>query len=254
MAVELSLLKQVLEEYCRLTIFQNQEFRTFAKLNWNCSFSSIQVKDEIYTSHSDALRAGIGIYFGFGFTLSPWPSKEGYEEIIRNLTPIEREDRYRAKVLIRKVYLERDGCNLKQALLELVNFDATASNDAIRWAFMTSNEQSIYTPLNLLLEEERLPDNFLIAKLNDKKNLNKSHIVQNGVGPGDLLQLFLYSGDLHLDKDKKFLFDVLKEQFGSFVDALLDMYLVILMELSSNLITPLIDGYNRNRLNPLDKS
>jgi hypothetical protein len=113
--------------------------------------------------------------------------------------------------LIRKIYLEKDGCNLKKSLQELINFDTTIANDVIRWAFMTSNDHYKPSPLILILKEESIPDDFRVARLNDKKNIDKVYLVQNGVGPGDLLQLFLYSGDLHRDNDKKFLFDVLKK-------------------------------------------
>ncbi len=48
---------------------------------------------------------------------------------------------------------------------------------------------------------------------------------------------------MHDDEDKHFLFEALKNQFGYRIDALVDMFTLILMETSRYVVIPLIDRH-----------
>jgi hypothetical protein len=59
--------------------------------------------------------------------------------------------------------------------------------------------------------------------------------------------LWLYSGDLHYDREKAQLLGILKDRMGSFIDALIDMYTVILAKLSKHVILPMMEGFMESR-------
>ncbi len=107
---ELLNLKNKLQEYCNLPIFESEKFQELAKLQWTLDIHSFSHNGAKFSSWSDAIET-LGVYPGFSFVLNPFLSQEKYQEIIDSLSSEEREQRYRSKILVRKIYLEKDGCN-----------------------------------------------------------------------------------------------------------------------------------------------
>lgn len=234
-------LKKSLEDYKKLSIFQNKNFTNLADFFWSCSFSSISNGQITCNTHEEAIRNNIGVYFGFNFTLNPYPNKTEYQNLIDSLSGQEREDRYRAKILARKFHLDKDKINVEQALVELHNNEFRLASNALSW-FKLSQQEGLNSFINLIPSPEKIPDDFLLKKIGKRTNINKEDIIQNGFGIGELYQLFLYGEELHLDQDKFLIYDILKNQFNDFLEALFDMYSVIFYELIEHLILPMIEG------------
>lgn len=234
-------LKKSLDNYRKLTIFQNDNFTNLAEFNWSCSFSSISNGTITCNSHEDAIRNRFGVFFGFSFTLNPYPGKEKYKALIDNLSGQEREDRYGAKILARKFHLVKDKINIEKALIELHNNEFSLASNALSW-FKLSQEEGLNSFINLIPDPEKIPEEFILKKIGKRTNLNKEEIIQNGFGIGEVYQLFLYGDELHLDSDKYFIYNILKNQFNDFLEVLIDMYSVIFYKLITNLILPMVEG------------
>ena len=241
MIVDYKKLKNSLENYKELSIFKNENFIQLAEFKWSCSFSSVSSGDIICETHEDAIRNKIGVFFGFNFTLNPYAGKTKYEELINSLTGQEREDRYRARILARKFHLAKDKINIEKALIELHNNEFALASNALSW-FKLSQEEGLNSFINLVPNPEKIPDAFILKKVGNRTNLTKEDIIRDGFGIGEVYQLFLYGDELHLDSDKYIIYEILKNQFNDFLDALFDMYSVIFYKLIKHLILPMVEG------------
>lgn len=206
--INFPLLHKTLSDYLSLSVFQDEHFSHLAEFKWASTFSSVGVGDKIYTTHEDALRAKIGLFFGYTFTLNSWLGAEAYKDLIDNLSGQAREDRMRSRTIIRKIFLENDGVKITDALSELHSNEWDIAKNTLEWAQMTSNDPSLNGFLHLGFEPEEIPDGFLIKRLGFFKNVTKEHLITQGVGVGDLFQLWLYSGDLHYDSVKAQLLNI----------------------------------------------
>lgn len=232
-----------LQDYCELTIFEDVTFLNLANFNWLGKFNTIQVNDVIYNSYEEALSNNLGLHFGFNFTLNPWPGDENYTKMIDGLNKFQFCDRYKSKVLIRKLFIFNDDIKIDSAISELYNDFGELSNSVLGWLKMSTSNINSGSFLRLSLPPKKIPDDLNISKLGDRRNLKREDILKQGLGPGDLLLLFLYSGDIHFDEDKLKLYKIYQNHFGNFLESIIDMYSVILYKMSKHLIIPMIKGH-----------
>jgi hypothetical protein len=238
-------LLKTLNDYCELQIFSNSEYLNFAHFQWLANSIIISVGNKTYKTHEEALSNNLGVHFGFNFTLNPWSGEERYTEIIGQLDKYQFRDHYRSKILIRKLFISNDNIKIDRAISELYSEFGEVASNVLGWLKMSSGHLPSSSFLNLSLPEEKIPEDIRIDRIWDRKSITKDDIFIRGLGPGDLLQLFLYSGDIHIDFNKRELFEIYQDHYGNFLESILDMYSVILFKLSKHLLIPMINGHQR---------
>ena len=146
------------------------------------------------------------------------------------------------RVCVRKLFLDRDGCNIYTGLKQMLPKVDDRN-------FVTN---IIKKPLGLTYapQDGDLPDDFSVdLSFGDgkaKKRIDNRYLVYNGMTSHEIYLLYLYGGLLHTDPDKQILFKALVNRHGmDQVMLYIDTHMVILAQLFKYVVIPLIGEFKR---------